>query len=203
MDSPIVMSNILENGGVDNISAPCRPEVLGHSSCICEVSEDRCIDVHVCIGLPYFRVWRSSSWPLKNVLRTTKNDHDESHKYTRKRESGIPPGLSNFLTDSVEDYPLGYPRVSAFLDSSPDLAVYRRFGILHSRVLLHKQDQLRNLEAELDWLDLQDWRGTDQTRKTLMSRSKNNARKDDAKDMRNVLLDDIEKKLLEYGTRHS
>lgn len=34
--------------------------------------------------------------------------------------------------------------------------IYRRFGFLHARLLLHKQDELRIMEAELDRMDLRD-----------------------------------------------
>ncbi|KAF2682955.1 hypothetical protein K458DRAFT_369079 [Lentithecium fluviatile CBS 122367] len=49
--------------------------------------------------------------------------------------------------------PRGYPGLAAFLDSDECFSVYRRFGFLQSRLLLDKQDKLRELEEALDKLD--------------------------------------------------
>jgi hypothetical protein len=56
----------------------------------------------------------------------------------------------------VERYPKGYPRISAFIDSDSDTALFRRFGVLHARSLLYKQVELTELEAQLDKLDKED-----------------------------------------------
>jgi hypothetical protein len=56
----------------------------------------------------------------------------------------------------VQDCPDGYPRLGAFLDSDDNFMVYRRFGYLQSRLLLEKQEHLRQLEEELDNLDTVD-----------------------------------------------
>jgi hypothetical protein len=47
----------------------------------------------------------------------------------------------------------GYPSVAAFIASSPDLAVFRRFGELNVRNLLYLQTELIVLESELETLD--------------------------------------------------
>ena len=57
------------------------------------------------------------------------------------------------LTSKVESCPRGYPRLAAFLDSDENFMVYRRFGFIQSRLLLEKQDELRELEEKLDRLD--------------------------------------------------
>lgn len=57
---------------------------------------------------------------------------------------------------SVQDCPDGYPRLGAFLDSDDNFMVYRRFGYLQSRLLLEKQEHLRQLEEELENLDMED-----------------------------------------------
>lgn len=69
--------------------------------------------------------------------------------------------------------------------------IYRRFGYLHSRVLLKKQDELRLLEGELDQFD-EDNEGcavtnqpNDMTRETI--------------EQRNELLGRIESALTNYG----
>ena len=43
-----------------------------------------------------------------------------------------------------------------FLDSSEEFMLYRRFGYLQSRIILNKQDQLRELEKRLDREDRDD-----------------------------------------------
>lgn len=53
----------------------------------------------------------------------------------------------------MDSCPLGYPKLAAYLDSDECFSVYRRFGFLQSRLLLDKQDKLRELEEALDRLD--------------------------------------------------
>lgn len=53
----------------------------------------------------------------------------------------------------VNDFPMGYPNLATFQNSSENFTVYRRFGYLQSRLLLEKQDALRVLEARLDKYD--------------------------------------------------
>jgi hypothetical protein len=56
----------------------------------------------------------------------------------------------------VEDYPEGYPQLAAFLDSSDNFAIVRRFGRTNCRVLLHLQAEIQALQKELDDLDRSD-----------------------------------------------
>lgn len=53
----------------------------------------------------------------------------------------------------MHNCPTGYPQLSAFLTSDDDLSIYRRFAYVHSRLILKKQDELRQLEDALDGLD--------------------------------------------------
>jgi hypothetical protein len=76
--------------------------------------------------------------------------------------------------------------------------IYRRFGYLHSRVLLYKQDELRQLEEELadmDELDAREARG----RKCLANREKDDARTLEGRESRKHLIGRIETKVMEYG----
>ena len=114
----------------------------------------------------------------------------------------------------LEDFPLGYPRVSYVLDSDDSFMMYRRFGQLHSRVLLHKQDRLREMEEELLALDKRDDRLED-TQLYLQCREEDEMRDEDAsagadgaggngsgsggQRSRTELLAAIETTLLEYG----
>ncbi|KAH0557000.1 hypothetical protein GP486_005210, partial [Trichoglossum hirsutum] len=67
---------------------------------------------------------------------------------------GNPDG--NTVIRKLEDCPEGYPRLAALLDSDESFMIYRRFGFLHARVLLNKQDELRELEDQLDAKDKED-----------------------------------------------
>ncbi|KAF2454932.1 hypothetical protein BDY21DRAFT_416543 [Lineolata rhizophorae] len=53
----------------------------------------------------------------------------------------------------MRDYPRGYPNLAAFQNSDEAYTIYRRFGLLQSRLLLYKQDKLRGLEAQLKHMD--------------------------------------------------
>jgi hypothetical protein len=92
----------------------------------------------------------------------------------------------------VEHCPEGYPRLAAFLDSDEKFTLYRKFGFLQARILLNKQDELRELEKDLDRLDKVD-QGKDPS--LLKSREKDTA----TNGRRKKLLYDIEEKFKEYG----
>lgn len=107
---------------------------------------------------------------------------------------------------TVEDKHTGYRSLGTFLDSDENFMVYRRFGYLHSRTLLRKQDELRKLESELDDYDDHDAKNNEQGCRLLMSRDSDEAAdKKEPSDSRTrtKILDDIEKKLDIYGSSHS
>jgi hypothetical protein len=68
--------------------------------------------------------------------------------------------------------------------------LYRRFGFLQSRILLHKQDELRELEYHLDYID----RCDAETKPTRLR-----SRERDGNETRAELLEKIEHKFKEYG----
>ncbi|UPK95374.1 hypothetical protein LCI18_006309 [Fusarium solani-melongenae] len=90
----------------------------------------------------------------------------------------------------IESFPRGYPSLSALLSSDPDFTIFRCFARLHTRVLLHKQDDLIELEQKLDQLDL----SQSQANPYLLT---TNRRREANKD-RQELLGKIEEKLKEY-----
>jgi hypothetical protein len=94
------------------------------------------------------------------------------------------------LTQLVNGCPQGYPRLAAFLDSDENFMLYRRFGFLQARMLLHKQDELRELEYHLDYQDKADGKKT-----PFGLRS----RESDENMHRARLFTEIEKKFKEYG----
>lgn len=61
--------------------------------------------------------------------------------------------IANAMFNIVEDYPDGYPRLAAVMNSDNDFTMFRRFGTLHMRNLLHLQVELSVLEQKLKELD--------------------------------------------------
>jgi len=116
------------------------------------------------------------------------------------RVSDAWPQKDEFNVQKLEDFPLGYPRVSRFLDSDDSFMIYRRFGTLQARLLLRKQDQLRKLEDQLKAMDAFDDE-SEAGRQCLASRMKDEAMQPEYEggETRDQLLDRIEKKHLEYG----
>ncbi|KAF4624048.1 hypothetical protein G7Y89_g14125 [Cudoniella acicularis] len=93
---------------------------------------------------------------------------------------------------TLEECPEGYPRLAALLDSDENFMLYRRFGFLQARILLNKQDQLRELEKDLDRLDKLD---SKKDSSILKSREKDDA----GNGRRKKVLSEIEEKFKEYA----
>lgn len=93
----------------------------------------------------------------------------------------------------IDDHPMGYPRLAAFVNSDENFLLCRRYGLLHARVMLYRQDELRYLEKELLELDQED--------AEVDPRSLKNRQRDDARDgqRRRNLIQRIDDKLKEYG----
>jgi len=112
--------------------------------------------------------------------------------------------VSKIHTRVLEDCPIGYPRLAAFLSSEVNFTAFRGFKYLHVRLLLEKQQEITGLEQELDRLDEADDFDDAPTpigKRRLKNRSfdKRTARDhDDQARPRGEILDDIHKKLLEY-----
>jgi hypothetical protein len=54
---------------------------------------------------------------------------------------------------AVDQAPEGFPQLAAFLNSDASFAVFRRFGLLSSRLLLQMEVDLTDLEKKLHDLD--------------------------------------------------
>ncbi|EMR84825.1 hypothetical protein BcDW1_6439 [Botrytis cinerea BcDW1] len=106
---------------------------------------------------------------------------------------------------SLSENQKSYRSLSIFLDSDENFKIYRRFGYLHSRLLLRKQDEIRRLEMELDELDDLDEADDAPDRRRARSRNADMAaeKKELAEDpnlrTRTVVLNEIEEKLAAYG----
>jgi hypothetical protein len=64
-------------------------------------------------------------------------------------------------SNTVDDYPKGYPQLACFANSCDTFANVRRFGRLSYRLLAHLQNDLTDMEKLLDDLDKKD--ATDKT----------------------------------------
>ncbi|MCJ1388727.1 hypothetical protein MMC18_001576 [Xylographa bjoerkii] len=56
----------------------------------------------------------------------------------------------------VDDFPTGYPKLAAWIDSDPNYAEYRQYKYLRNRCLLYLQDKLAVLERRLLRFDEED-----------------------------------------------
>ena len=93
----------------------------------------------------------------------------------------------------IESHPKGYPQLAAFINSDENFSMCRRFGFLHQRVLLYRQDELRDLEDQLIRLDDED---QEEMPKALKSRKLDDVREGS---YRKALIQTIDDKLKEYG----
>jgi hypothetical protein len=123
-------------------------------------------------------------------------------KLTGKREPVIRSGgyimrhvLALLTCTLVHQGPNGYPRLATFLDSDDNFMIYRRFGFLQSRLLLEKQDSLRLLEQELDFLDIEETQG-DGNEYNLCSRDPDD---EDLAFRRKELMKKIDETFRDYG----
>lgn len=99
----------------------------------------------------------------------------------------------------MENYPLGYPRQAAFADSDESFMLYRRFGNVHARLLLHLQDEIREMEAQLYNMDLRDNK-SEEGQGYLQSRELDEERPvRENQESRSQLLTRMEKKTRQYG----
>jgi hypothetical protein len=57
---------------------------------------------------------------------------------------------------SVENYPEGWPQLAAFQHSNDNFAIFRRFGLVHCRLLVQLEAEIALLEHELSKLDQDD-----------------------------------------------
>jgi hypothetical protein len=103
--------------------------------------------------------------------------------------TGLTPG------ETVDKHPNGYPRLAAFMESDESFKMYRQFGYVHTRVLLHLQCELADMETRLKMMDERD--SQDERRKVFLQSQK----RDSAEPERGTLLSEFRVKLKEYGTQ--
>lgn len=93
----------------------------------------------------------------------------------------------------LAEYPDGYPQYAAFVNTDSNFRIYRRFGTLRNRVMIHLQFEIAELEKELDKLDELD--NTADRRRRLSSIRFDKAQNDSR---RKELIEEIEAKLEKY-----
>lgn len=98
---------------------------------------------------------------------------------------------------------MGYPSLAAFLDSDESFMVYRRFGYLQARLLLDKQNQLRELESELDELDAEIKEAGDKHLPTKKNFHKTVDLPAELAEQREDLMERIEETYTQYGMHAS
>lgn len=103
---------------------------------------------------------RTIQEPYKRHIRKRKSQDEYLQTlYGSFRERGSTNLLLTlyllFLTDEplVEEYPEGWPQFAGFLNSADNFAIFRRFGLVHCRVLVHLQAEIQLLEQQLSELD--------------------------------------------------
>ncbi|KAI9766006.1 MAG: hypothetical protein M1840_007013 [Geoglossum simile] len=125
---------------------------------------------------------KGGKWPLLGQYIKKSGPQSPS----TKNLSQVVPNIKS----PVDDEPLGYPRLAAFIDSDPNFMICRCFGTLHTRLLLYRQDELATLETRLARLDSEDSLTEDGLRRL--------ASRDLDEEVRQDLIDEIEKKLKAY-----
>ncbi|KAL8816851.1 MAG: hypothetical protein Q9191_008253 [Dirinaria sp. TL-2023a] len=101
------------------------------------------------------------------------------------------PNSSVGSSIAISDYPPGYGKLAAIEGCNPNFLIYRKFLWLHNRLLLHKQDELMQLERYLESLDQHD--------SVADPRRLKSSRRDEFKPTyRKDLLKEIDAKLNEY-----
>lgn len=80
------------------------------------------------------------------------------------------------------------------MNSSDNFLMCRRFAFLHSRVLLHRQDELAEMEKQLLAMDDED---AENDKLALQSRRRDDQRPDQPS--RKSLMERIDNKLKDYG----
>ena len=132
--------------------------------------------------LPHIpKSWRQADGREKHVSSSQSSSHQASR-------------IIKLIQSVVDDHPRGYPQLAAFASSDDNFLMCRRFGYLHSRVLLHRQDELAELEKTLLAMDEED---AELDELALQSRRRDDGRPEEPS--RKSLIAKIDTKLKDYG----
>jgi hypothetical protein len=103
-------------------------------------------------------------------------------------------GINRSFAD--DDYPAGWPSVAAFMDSCDSFGIYRRFGNVHSRLLINHMSNITDMEKQLFELDKSDESGGPAAKWRLKTRYHQEGWDTTKMD----LLEKLEKEVISYGT---
>ncbi|KAG4439048.1 hypothetical protein IFR05_005476 [Cadophora sp. M221] len=134
---------------------------------------------------------RTGSKGLQTLITTGSWSTQSPDELKRQNEAR---GFDNLKYDRVDDFEKGYPQLAAFVDSNDTFANYRRFGRLSTRLLLHMQNDLNDLEKKLDALDKE--YAQDERMKYMLRGFEISGGRDDKY---KKLCADIQKKYIEYA----
>ncbi|CAG8979744.1 hypothetical protein HYALB_00013488 [Hymenoscyphus albidus] len=90
----------------------------------------------------------SSAEKKKSEVVTQRQTYDEKYGYNK------------LIKRNVESHPLGFPMLSAFQNSGDSVAIFRRFGDTHARLLLRLEVEITSLEEQLASSDRADSENT-------------------------------------------
>jgi len=136
-------------------------------------------------------------------LHPTPYTFDERFKTVKYERCALGPleckyEISN-KTFVVDDYPPGYPQLAAFLNLDPNFPVYRRFGTLRHRLMVHKEVELMKLEQNLNEMDKADWTERRHRLQSIRRDHEDATKEGKEQSEREKLIDEIDKKLERYG----
>jgi hypothetical protein len=94
----------------------------------------------------------------------------------------------------VDDFPKGFPRLSALVSSDNDFTIFRGFKRLHARILLQLEVEISELLKALDKLDKEDY--ADRAMRYRLTKTKHDKNWDSTQ---HDLLGQLREKLKEYG----
>ncbi|KAI4259768.1 MAG: hypothetical protein LQ352_000574 [Teloschistes flavicans] len=126
---------------------------------------------------------------IKNCLPTLTGRFPHVPRPFRKED-----GRKKFI-ECIDDHPRGYPKLAAFMNSSDNFLMCRRFSFLQTRVLLFRQDELAEMEKRLLAMDDED---EDLDPLALQSRRLDGDRTEEPS--RASLIEKIDTKLKEYDS---
>ncbi|KAH8799915.1 hypothetical protein F5882DRAFT_514544 [Hyaloscypha sp. PMI_1271] len=102
-------------------------------------------------------------------------------------------GHDRFLREKIDEYPDGFSRLAAFVNSDDDFAMARSFGYCHTRVLLELQVEVTELEKALFALDKKD-----EANPAMKNRRRSTKHKENADTEYKELMSELKTKLKEY-----
>ncbi|KAH8795027.1 hypothetical protein F5882DRAFT_40412 [Hyaloscypha sp. PMI_1271] len=139
---------------------------------------------------------RSTTWSERcvNIMQWLSVSQPSQQQSPTNPLDEFQDGYSRFQYECFDNYPDGWPRVAAFLESSDSFGNYRKFGHCHARLLIDQMSTITEMEQELLELDRKDAAGGEATDWRLKNR--NHKKGPDTK--KRDLQENMKKELLTY-----